>query len=230
MCADSVIYGTIVPYLRSIPYSLPMDFVHPVEALIPGAQGRILAVLVETSAELNLRTLARLAGVSVAQASRVVPHLVDLGVVERREVPPSSLFCLNSAHVVAQPLISLARSREAALVQLGAAAATMGVQPESVIIFGSFARGEADTASDIDVVMVRPDSVEEGDPVWVAALEAWRSRARSIAGNRVELIDVGRTEVGEKLTGRSPLWRDIAQHGVVVHGASLRQLNEVMHA
>ena len=50
-----------------------MDFVHPVEAVIPGAQGRVLAVLVDTTAELNLRTIARLAGVSLAQASRVLP-------------------------------------------------------------------------------------------------------------------------------------------------------------
>ena len=36
-----------------------MDFRQPVEAVIPGAQGRILAVLAETTAELNLSTVAR---------------------------------------------------------------------------------------------------------------------------------------------------------------------------
>ena len=45
-----------------------MDFVHPVRSVIPGVQGRVLAVLSETTAELSLRTLARLADVSVAQA------------------------------------------------------------------------------------------------------------------------------------------------------------------
>jgi hypothetical protein len=43
-----------------------VDFAAPVQALIPGAQGRILAVLAETTAELNLRTIARLSGVSLA--------------------------------------------------------------------------------------------------------------------------------------------------------------------
>ena len=43
-----------------------MDFVRPVQAVIPGAPGRILAVLAETTAELNLRTIARLASVSNA--------------------------------------------------------------------------------------------------------------------------------------------------------------------
>jgi len=61
-----------------------MDLVQPVQAVIPGAQGRILAVLAETSAELSLRTIARLSGVSIAQASRVMPKLVELGMVERR--------------------------------------------------------------------------------------------------------------------------------------------------
>ncbi|MEI8240248.1 MAG: hypothetical protein WCI22_12595 [Actinomycetota bacterium] len=50
-----------------------MDFVHPISAVIPGAQGRVLAALAETTAELNLRTLARLSGVSVAQAGPVTP-------------------------------------------------------------------------------------------------------------------------------------------------------------
>ncbi|MDQ3575947.1 MAG: helix-turn-helix domain-containing protein, partial [Actinomycetota bacterium] len=68
-----------------------MDFVRPIEAIVPGAQGRMLAVLAETTAELNLRTIAQLAGVSQAQASRVLPGLVQLGIVERREVPPASL-------------------------------------------------------------------------------------------------------------------------------------------
>ena len=71
-----------------------MDFVRPIEAIVPSAQGRVLAVLVETTAELNLRTIAQLSGVSQAQTSRLLPELVDLGVVERREVPPSSLFRL----------------------------------------------------------------------------------------------------------------------------------------
>jgi hypothetical protein len=54
-----------------------VDFIRPIEAIVPGAQGRVLAVLVETTAELNLRTIARLAGVSQAQTSRVLPELVD---------------------------------------------------------------------------------------------------------------------------------------------------------
>ena len=123
-----------------------MDFVHPVQAVIPGTQGRVLAVLAETTAELNLRTVARLASVSPAQASRVLPGLVELGLVERREVPPSSLFRLNRENVAAQVVIELARSRDTALERMGAVARELPLPPASVIVFGSFARREADRA------------------------------------------------------------------------------------
>ena len=85
-----------------------MDFVQPIAAVIPGAQGAVLAALAETTAELNLRTLARLSGVSVAQASRVLPGLVELGLVERREVPPSSQFRLVRTHIAARAVLELA--------------------------------------------------------------------------------------------------------------------------
>ncbi|MFN2486157.1 MAG: helix-turn-helix domain-containing protein [Acidimicrobiia bacterium] len=77
---------------------------------IPGVQGRILAVLAETTADLNLRTIARLSGTSVAHASRVLPDLVSLGIVERREAPPSALFRLVRDHVIVDALVFVARA------------------------------------------------------------------------------------------------------------------------
>src|SRR5947207_5778315 len=95
-----------------------MDFTRPVEAVVPGVQGRILAVLAETSAELNLRTIARLARVSPAQASRVLPMLAELGIVEGREAPPSALFRFVSENVAARAIMTLASSRQVVLDEM----------------------------------------------------------------------------------------------------------------
>lgn len=203
-----------------------MDFVHPVQAVIPGAQGKVLAVLAETTAEFNLRTLARLAGVSVAQASRVMPGLVELGVVERREVPPSSQFRLIRENVAAQAIVQLARSRDTALAQIADAAADLVPSPVSIIVFGSFARGEADEQSDLDVIVVRPDEIADDD-VWAAAIEQWRSEARAITGNEVEVLEVAHDEVPAKLDSGSTLWRDVARDGLMVHGRALDELDPV---
>jgi predicted nucleotidyltransferase len=207
-----------------------VDFVHPVQAVIPGAQGRVLAVLAETTAELNLSTLARLADVSVAQASRVLPGLVELGLVERREVRPSSLFRLVRENVAAQAVINLARSRDAALGRIGAAADSLPLSPVSIIVFGSFARGEADEQSDVDAIVVRPDDVADDDDAWASAVERWRNEARAITGNRVEVLEVSYAEVRTRLASDTTLWRGVIRDGIAVHGLAVDDLLEPVNA
>ena len=201
-----------------------MDFVHPVTAVIPGAQGRVLATLAETTAELNLRTLARLSRVSVAQASRVLPGLVELGLVERREVPPSSQFRLVRAHVAARAVLELAAARATVLADIGHKAAGLDVPPSSVIVFGSFARGEARADSDLDAVFVRPDGIDEDDDLWVSGVEHWRTTVRALTGNPVEVLEVAMSEVGPRLGSTQSVWKDVRRDGRVVHGLTLAEL------
>jgi predicted nucleotidyltransferase/DNA-binding transcriptional ArsR family regulator len=201
-----------------------VDFAAPVQALIPGAQGRILAVLARTSAELNLRTLARLSGVSLAQASRVMPPLVELGIVERRDVPPAALFRLVEHHVAARAVLAVARARTTVLYELGATAGQLSPPPLSVIVFGSLAQGTARATSDVDIVVIRPVTVDEDDQRWHGDLEEWRQHARQLTGNPIELVEVAAAAAARLLRSRRPLWTDIRQHGVVVHGQSLDQL------
>ena len=203
-------------------YPGAVDFEQPIQAVIPGAQGRILAVLAHTTAELNLRTVARLAGVSPAQASRVLPHLVDLGVVHRREAPPSALFTLNDEHVVGEWLRSLADVRAVVLDRMADAAQRWQPSPVSVIVFGSFARGAASVESDIDVVAVRPPGIADDD--WFDPMERWRREIAALTGNQVAIISVDREEVSKALRGRSPLWNDVARDGLVVFGSSINDL------
>jgi predicted nucleotidyltransferase len=202
----------------------PVDFQHPVEAVIPGAQGRILAVLIDTTAALNLRTLARLARVSPAQVSRVVPGLVGLGLVEREEVPPSSLFRLAHANVAAQAIIQLSRSRETVLEQIGEITSGLPTPPDSVILFGSFVRNEAGVTSDIDTVIVRPDEIDDEDDSWQTSIQYWRQQVGTLAGNPVEVVEVGRTEAASKLKGRSEFWRKVRRDGLTAHGLGVVEL------
>ena len=218
MCNNCHIYDG---YLR---YRCGVDFVDPVGAVVPGAQGRVLAVLAETSAELNLRTVARLANVSPAQASRVLPGLVELGLVKRREAPPSSLFRLDAENEAARTVVRLARLRDNVLERISAAAGDLQRPPASVIAFGSFARREADRHSDIDVVIVRPDDVDAGDDTWTAGLDRWCATARAISGNHVEVIEAGAAEAAAKLSEGGPLWEEVARDGVVLFGATLDEL------
>ncbi len=205
-----------------------MDFVRPIEAIVPGAQGRVLAVLAETTADLNLRTVAQLAGISQAQASRLLPELVTLGVVERREVPPASLFRLVPEHIASRVLLALARSTDTVLHEMGRLAGALLHPPVSAIVFGSFARREAGADSDIDVMVVRPAGVDEDE--WSASLEVWRRDTQRLTGNPVEVLEVGADEAAGKLRSRSPVWADIRRDGRVVYGLGLDELRGVPSA
>ena len=207
-----------------------MDFRHPVAATIPGAQGRVIAALLGTSGEINLRTVARVAGVSIAQASRVLPGLVDLGMIERREIPPSSLFRLVPEHVATRALRALADSRKIVMAEMGQAAAEISPSPISVIAFGSFTRGDSEPDSDIDVIMVRPIGIDADDDSWTRTMESWRTVVGRVAGSTVEILDVDADSVAGKLSGGSQLWRDVRRDGQVVFGKGLDALVHRLNA
>lgn len=202
-----------------------MDFIHPVEAVIPGTTGKILSVLTATTGELSLRTIARTSEVSPGQVSRILPPLVQLGIIERRDVPPATMYRLVPEHVTARLLLSLSRSREAVLEEMGHLANHISPPPVSVIVFGSLARGDADVFSDIDVVIVRLADVGEDEERWQDSVEAWRHEVRRLTGNRVSIVEVGENEIGRLLRSRRPLWQDIRRDGVEILGLQLYVLD-----
>ncbi len=221
---------TIVTYLLLSTTMSSVDFRRPLEAVIPGAQGRILAVMLRTSGELNLRTVARLAGVSIAQASRVLPGLVDLGMIERREVPPSSLFRLVPEHVATQVLLDLSNVRGRTLVEMGRAAGKIRPVPVSVVAYGSFARGDGDFGSDIDVIIIRSAGVDEDDEQWLRTTDRWRATVGRMSGNVVEVLEADAADIETKLAGKSSLWRDVRRDGIVVFGSTIDELLNGAHA
>jgi predicted nucleotidyltransferase len=100
----------------------------------------------------------------------------------------------------------------------------------SVIVFGSFARREAEQDSDIDVVVVRPADVDEDDDDWAASIEVWRSDVRRLTGNPVEVLEVSVDDAAARIAGRSQLWAEIRRDGRVVHGLGLDGLRSVRSA
>ena len=185
-------------------------------------QGKVLGVLARNHAELSMRAVARLAGVSPQQSSVVLGHLIDLGIVERRDVPPVALVRLSPDNLAAQTVAALANLRQTVLDRLADLAASISPAPASLIVFGSFARGHAGPASDVDVLVVRPAGVSGDDDGWTDSLGAWSDRARRIVGNPVNLVEVSAEELPELLSRPAPsLWSEIATDGLVLLGAPI---------
>lgn len=204
-----------------------MDYQRAVEALIPGVQGRVLGVLARTENDMTIRTVASLADVSPQQATVVVTHLVNLGVVSRREAGSSALVRLERENDAARVVLALARLQESTRDRLAEAARHIEPAPGSLIVFGSFARGQADAGSDLDILVVRSSQVAADDNGWIDALGRWEGEARKIVGNPVNMMVVSFDEVPALLRSHYGPWQMIASEGVPLLGSSLHALVSV---
>jgi predicted nucleotidyltransferase len=201
-----------------------MDFAEPLQALIPGATGRVLAVLAQTSVPLSGRAIADLAGVSPAQAARVLPRLAELGLAEQRQSPPAVLYALVREHVAAEPLMALSELDDALMRRLGERISQLEHPPVAVAVYGSFARRQARADSDIDVLVVRPTGTDEEDEGWHSTVGQIRATARRLSGNRVEIMEVAQDEVRNVVRSDRPLWKSIAREARLVRGIPLEEL------
>lgn len=192
--------------------------------MIPGVQGRVLGVLARADSRLTMRQVAQLAGVSVNRAVAVLNELVHLGLVERREVGSAALVRLDWENEVAKVVIALQGVRADVVAALRSRTDRIVPTPASLVLFGSFVRGEATADSDVDVLAVRPDGIGPEDTRWHDSLGRWAEVATHIAGNPVNLVVVGADEVPALLKRRRSVWGDIAEEGIVLAGDSLADL------
>lgn len=151
-----------------------------------------------------------------------------IGLVERREAPPSALFRLVRDHIAAGPILALSRTRDRMIQEMRQITEGLPVPPASVIIFGSFARGEADAESDIDTLLVRPTGTSESDEAWSATVQQWIDRVGDVSGNRVEVLEVDEDDVPARLDGGGSVWQEIKRDGLMIHGAPLDSFRSVI--
>ena len=205
-----------------------MDFTRPLEALIPGAPGRLLGALARVEAELPVSTLAAVAGVGRTRASAVLKVLAELGVISRRQVGPTVLVRLERANAAGQLVARLGGLRMQVIEEMRGLAGDLDPQPLSLTLFGSLARGDADIASDIDILAVRPAG---GSERWAASLTGFSSKAQVLTGNRVQILDYDLSGLQQRYAARGDaagarFWQSGAQDALTLAGADLQELME----
>lgn len=201
-----------------------MDYVRPIEALIPGAQGKILAACLRAGEPMTMRELARLAGVSPNQAKTVIDQLAALGLVRRQAAGRALLVTLESESPVVGALRLVADLRALTLERWRTRAEQLSPRPRSLAVFGSWARGAAGPESDVDVLVVLPELGEDAEDGYREQVADWCAYAAKVAGLPVAPVVL---TVAEASVVSGALWSDVLRDGVVVVGADL---HDVLHA
>ena len=62
-------------------------------------------------------------------------------------------------------------------------------------MFGSAARGDGDTSSDVDLLMVDPDDIDPEDPRWRQQLHEFASAVERWTGNHAGISEIGEKEL-----------------------------------
>jgi predicted nucleotidyltransferase len=164
----------------------------------------VLHVLTGTTEGLTGRMVARLTGEGTQEGVRkALGRLVDEGIVEQQEAGNAILYRLNRRHLAAPAIEQLTDLRRELLARLAEAFADWQTQPLHASMFGSAARGDGDSSSDIDLFVVRPDAVDGDDRTWRRQIERLADDAEGWTGNHVSIAEASALEL-EGLRRRRP--------------------------
>jgi predicted nucleotidyltransferase len=202
-----------------------MNVARPYTAICPTLDSEVLAVLAGTTRPLTGREVARLAGrTSHRGVAEVLSRLVEHGLVERQEAGRALLFTLNREHLAAPAVEILAGMRAELLRRIRELVGTWEIAATHVSIFGSTARRDGGTQSDIDVFVVRPDAVSEDDPQWRQQLDDLAESIERWTGNKASIAEAAADEIGGIREEGRPIVAELRSDAISVGGADILAL------
>jgi hypothetical protein len=181
-----------------------MDVSRPYGLIAHPLDSAVLHVLAGATGGLTGRTVARLAAEGSQQGiAKALGRLADEGVVKEERAGSSILYSLNRRHLAAEPIEGLVNLREGLLDRMTEAIGEWEIPPVHASLFGSAARADGDSSSDIDLLIVRPHGVGQSDGRWQAQVERLTESVPAWTGNRASVVDLSEDDL-PKLERRNP--------------------------
>ena len=191
-----------------------MDLGSPVLDVAPTVRGALLQALARLEQPVTRRQLATAAGVAPGHASAVIAELIQSGLVSEAIAGRSSMVMLNRSHLAAGPVIALAGLRGELIRRLRE---RLSAWPDltGAWLFGSVARGDAERASDIDVLIVAEDL--QSDALH-ERLEGLHADVRAWTGNDLQLVEHSLTSWRALVRAKNPLVDRVRSDGIALAG------------
>ena len=202
-----------------------MDLGRPYATVCPTLDGEILVTLGGTTRPLTGRELSRLVRHgSQTGVNKALQRLVDHGIVQRQEAGRAMLYSLNREHLAAPAVETLSGIRAELIRRLSSAFETWKLRPVHASLFGSAARGDGDTESDIDLFVVRPPAAERQEDVWRRQLEDLAGKVHRWTGNQAGISEVGKAEVARLRRTKPKVVEELKNDGVTLFGEPITAL------
>jgi predicted nucleotidyltransferase len=200
-----------------------MNVAHPIRGIIPTLDAPVVETLAGTTRPLTGREVHRLTGGEQSRRRLVLGRLVEQGLVLAEARSNAVFYVANRQHLAWPALENLVRLRLVLHTRLVEEIAAWPLQPLHASLFGSAARGDGDSSSDIDVLLIRPDRLESLER-WEEQVDRLRAIVPAWTGNRCQAFDIGRQRLAEHVAAHDPLVDDWLTEGVHLGGSPLRDL------
>jgi predicted nucleotidyltransferase len=221
-----------------------VDLSDPTRAITPSLDGPVLAVLARAARPLTVGDVAEQAtrGSEIG-IRKCLARLVEQGVVRSSEMGRNRVHELNHEHVAASAAVELSKLRSELWKRMRDDVRSWNPKPLFACVFGSAARGDGDTTSDIDFLVVhRPFPGDPKPPKrrsvpeflssalfapvevgrrdvekWVSCIDRLRPRVLAWSGNSLHVVDISMVEWLFRVR-ESELGREVEMDGVVLAG------------
>ncbi len=169
-----------------------MDLSFPLTTIAPTLDAGVLQVLAATTVGCSAAEVHRRLGRGSDEGVRkVLARLVDQGVVLVETPARYPIYTLNRQHLAAPHIEGLSQLRAELFDRIRDEVSGWEVQPIHAGLFGSLARGTANSDSDIDVLLVRPKRMGRGpEGVWLEQIDRLDRHIYAWTGNAAQIIDV----------------------------------------
>jgi predicted nucleotidyltransferase len=201
-----------------------MDVSKPFTAISSSVDADVLVVLAGSTKPRSGRELARRAGRSNTGVQHVLDRLVEHGLVYREEVGRTFLYELNRDHLLAPTVEQMAGARTELIRRLRKVIGVWEPAPVHASLFGSAARGDGDTSSDIDLLIVRPADLDPEDATWREQLDELADSVRRWTGNNAGIAEVSEGELPRLRKNRPPVVEEVSEDAVDLAGEDTRKL------
>ncbi len=199
-----------------------MDIASPHKAVSPTLDGDVLRVLARTTGVLTGREVAALTGRrSHSGVLDALNRLTEHGLVNRVELNRAYLFTLNREHLATPAVELLMDMRGELLRRIRGALDSWEIAPSNVSMFGSAARGDGGTASDIDLLVVRPGAVHEDNTTWRTQLADLKDQIRRWTGNYAQIVELADEEIDQLRRDDRAIVAALRSDALVLHGSDI---------
>lgn len=204
-----------------------MDVARPYRAVCPTVEGDVLHVLARTTMGMTGRQIALLTGRSShSGVLKALNRLTEHGLVDRVELNRAFLYSLNRDHLAYPAVVALDSIRMDLLDRLRAELRAWPVAAVHAALFGSAARADGDTGSDIDLLVVRPGAVTADDERWRQQIGQLERKVLRWTGNRAAVVEKTKDEIEMLVEGGRAIVVELQEDGIALAGPPINAIAE----